>query len=114
MYKYFRTLFNLIRFFLEDEFLYIGYSKDDNYFPIIQATRKLLLNHLLTPFKTTRTFKFDNKYLIPFQKRICMAYNNPSSKKVISVALNEFLFKFGLSLNSDINFDNMSFSYTYC
>ena len=114
MCKYFRTLFKLIRFFLEDEFLYIGYPKDDNYYPIIHATRKLLIRHILAPFKTSRTFKLDNNYAVPFQKRICIAYNNPSSKKVISVALNEFLFKYGLSLNSEINYDNMSFTYTYC
>lgn len=113
--KYFRTLFLLIRFFLEDDYLFIYYPKDRQYYPIIRVVRKMLMEHILKPFKSTHTIKLKAKYALAFQERILFWDDTLSPEKVMPEFLDKWLFDYGLSLRN-ISYNNgviLNFSYSY-
>ena len=116
MTKYFRTLYYLILFFLEDDFAFVDYPKDDVYYAVIHVARKILKSQLCKPFKLVHTISIDLAYASTFQKRILIRYNkNCNPKEVMPKALNDWLWNFFLAVK-EIDFDNgviSSFSYSY-
>ena len=74
MVQYFRTLLKLLGFFLEDEFLFLFYPKDDFYYPAVKVTRQLLKNHICQPFKAIKTIDVNSGYAVEFQDWILMGY----------------------------------------
>lgn len=115
MTKYFRTLFYLILFFLEDDLIFIGHPKSDEYYPIVRVARQMLRKHLFEPFKSTHTIQIDSAYASAFQERMLIRFNNSIPEKVMPKALNEWLWNYFLTLKG-ISYDNgviSSFSYSY-
>ena len=116
MTKYFRTLFYLICFFLEDDFAFVDYPKDDAYYAIIHVARQILKKHFREPFKSVRTIYIDSAYASAFQDRILIRYNkNCILEEVMPKALNDWLWKFFLVVKGIDYNDSVisSFSYSY-
>lgn len=112
MVKYFRTLLKLLRFFFEDDFLFIGHPKDDFYYPAVKVARQLLKKHLSEPFKVTKTLELDLDCALNFQNWIPLRYNSASNPEK---ALSERLWGLGFKAK-DVVFNNgviSSFTYTY-
>ena len=112
MAKYFRTLLKLFCFFLEDDFLFIGYRKDDFYYPAVKLSRQLLKKHILEPFSVVKTLEVNSDYALKLQNWVPMRENNFSNSKR---ALSERLWNLGFKA-TDVVFKNgviSSFTYTY-
>lgn len=112
MTKYFRTLLKLFYFFLEDDFLFIGYQKDNFYYPAVKLSRQLLKKHILEPFSVVKTLEVNSDYASKLQSWVPMRENNISNSKM---ALSERLWDFGFKA-TDVVFKNgviSSFTYTY-
>lgn len=116
MTKYFRTLYYLILFFLEDDFAFASYPKDDVYYVIIHVARQILKKHICEPFKQIHTISIYPSYASTFQERILMRYNKDRiPEEVMPKALNDWLWNFFLAVK-EIDFNNgviSSFSYSY-
>ena len=116
MTKYFRTLYYLILFFLEDDFAFADYPKDDVYYSVIHVARQILKKHICEPFKLIHSISIDSAYALTFQDRILIRYNkNCIPEEVMPKALNDWLWNFFLTVK-EIDFDDgviSSFSYSY-
>ena len=116
MTKYFRTLYYLILLFLEDDFAFVDYPKDNWYYPLIHVARQLLKKQICEPFKRVHTISIDSAYAVAFQERILIRYNKDCvPEEVMPKALNDWLWNFLLAVK-EITFDNgviSSFTYSY-
>ena len=111
MVKYFRTLLKLLRFFLEDDFLFIGYRKDYFYYPAVKISRLLLKKHILEPFAVSRTIEINSEDALTFPNWIPMWYTISNPEKTLS----ERLWHLGFKV-TNVVFNNgliSSFTYTY-
>lgn len=112
MVKYFRTLLKLLRFFFEDDFMFLDLPKDNFYYPAVKVARQLLKKHLSEPFKATKTLELNSDYALNYQNWIPMRYNSSSNPEK---ALSERLWRLGFKA-TDVVFNNgviSSFTYTY-
>lgn len=116
MTKYFRTLYYLILLFLEDDFAFTAYQKDDEYYALIHVARQILKKHICEPFKLIHSITINSAYALTFQNRILIRYNkNRIPEEVMPKALNDWLWNFFLAVK-EIDFNNgviSSFSYSY-